>query len=195
MSGLYSNSRNFVIPVYIFNGRKQTLVDMIGILSALRMRGCMTSAISWPNCVFAVARISQSDIQILFIEISGKHMFFLFFKDYLLPKRESLYILRSFKSSLWSSFTNIFLIKGHIIGCPAEHCERMCRFAENSSFCQAHAFEVLTPTSTYRQFTICMFYFLKCHTKQDIVFKYHILQFYLYSQLCLCRTRISRIIA
>ena len=29
----------FVIPVYIFNGRKQTLVDMIGILSALRMRG------------------------------------------------------------------------------------------------------------------------------------------------------------
>ena len=30
---------NFVIPVYIFNGRKQTLVDTIGILSALRMRG------------------------------------------------------------------------------------------------------------------------------------------------------------
>ena len=42
MPVLYSNSRIFVIPVYIFNGRKQTLVDTIGILSALRalrMRG------------------------------------------------------------------------------------------------------------------------------------------------------------
>ena len=39
MSVLYSNSRIFVIPVYISNGRKQTLVDTIGILSALRMRG------------------------------------------------------------------------------------------------------------------------------------------------------------
>ena len=39
MSVLYSNSMIFVIPVYIFNGRKQTLVDRIGILSALRMRG------------------------------------------------------------------------------------------------------------------------------------------------------------
>ena len=43
------------------------------------------------------------------------------------------------------------------------------------SFCQAHAFEVLTPTSTYRQFIICMFYLLKFRTKQDFVFKYHIL--------------------
>ena len=39
MSVLYSTSRIFVIPVYIFNGRKQTLVDTIRILSALRMRG------------------------------------------------------------------------------------------------------------------------------------------------------------
>ena len=39
MHVLYSNSRIFVIPVYIFNGRKQTLVDTIGILSAMRMRG------------------------------------------------------------------------------------------------------------------------------------------------------------
>ena len=37
MHVLYSNSRIFVIPVYIFNGRKQTLVDTIGILSALRI--------------------------------------------------------------------------------------------------------------------------------------------------------------
>ena len=29
--------RIFVIPVYIFNGRKQTLVYMIGILPALHM--------------------------------------------------------------------------------------------------------------------------------------------------------------
>ena len=36
---LYSNSRIFVILVYILNGRKQTLVDMIGILSVLRMHG------------------------------------------------------------------------------------------------------------------------------------------------------------
>ena len=36
----YWNSRIFfLIPVHIFNGRKQTLVDTIGILSALRMRG------------------------------------------------------------------------------------------------------------------------------------------------------------
>ena len=39
MSVLHSNSTIFVIPVYIFNGRKQTLVDTIEILSALRMRG------------------------------------------------------------------------------------------------------------------------------------------------------------
>ena len=39
MPVLYSNSRIFVIPVYIFNGKKQTLVDTIGILSALPMRG------------------------------------------------------------------------------------------------------------------------------------------------------------
>ena len=39
MPVLYSNSRIFVIPVYIFNGRKETLVVTIGILSALRMRG------------------------------------------------------------------------------------------------------------------------------------------------------------
>ena len=36
---MYSKSRSFVIPVYIFNGRKQMLVDTIGILSALRMHG------------------------------------------------------------------------------------------------------------------------------------------------------------
>ena len=53
------------------------------------------------------------------------------------------------------------------------------RFAGNSSFCQAQAFEVLTPTPTYRQFVICMFYLSKFHTKQDFVFRYHILQFYL----------------
>ena len=39
MSVLYSNSRIFVIPVYISNGRKQTLVDTVGIPSAQRMRG------------------------------------------------------------------------------------------------------------------------------------------------------------
>ena len=54
------------------------------------------------------------------------------------------------------------------------------RFPGNSSFCQAqHAFiKVWTPISTYRQFIICMFYFWKCHTKPDFVFKYHLLQFY-----------------
>ena len=59
-SVLYSNSRIFVIPVYIFNGRKQMLVDTIGILSALRMSGLHDNAISWPNCVSAVARINFS---------------------------------------------------------------------------------------------------------------------------------------
>ena len=57
------------------------------------------------------------------------------------------------------------------------------RFAGNSLFCQVHAFEVWTPTSTYRQLSICMFYSSKFHTKQDFVFKYHILQFYLQFRL------------
>ena len=57
-----------------------------------------------------------------------------------------------------------------IVGCPAERHERMHCFARNSSFCQAHAFEDLSPTSTYRQL---MFYLSKFHTKQDFVFKYH----------------------
>ena len=39
MPALYSNSRICVIPVYISNGRKQMLVDTIGLLSALCMRG------------------------------------------------------------------------------------------------------------------------------------------------------------
>ena len=54
---------------------------------------------------------------------------------------------------------------------PEEHRERMRRFAWNSSFCQAHAFEVLTPTctSTYRHIIICMFYSSKFHMiKQDL---------------------------
>ena len=49
----------------------------------------------------------------------------------------------------------------NIVGCPAERHERLHSFAGNSSFCQAHAFEVLTPTSTYRQCIICMFYLSK----------------------------------
>ena len=35
----------------------------------------------------------------------------------------------------------------------------MHRFAGNSSFCQAHVFEVWTPNSAYHQFIICMFSF------------------------------------
>ena len=57
------------------------------------------------------------------------------------------------------------------------------RFARNSSFCQVHAFEVLPPTSTYRQFIICMFNLLKFHAKQDFVLKYHILQFHLHDAM------------
>ena len=68
----------------------------------------------------------------------------------------------------------------HIIGYPAGWCERMCRFAGNSSFCQGNAFEVLTPFSTHGQFIICMFYLLTFHTKQDFVFKNHILPFYIH---------------
>ena len=44
-----------------------------------------------------------------------------------------------------------------IVGHPAERHERTHHFAENSSFCQAYAFEVLTRTSTYRQFFICLY--------------------------------------
>ena len=46
----------------------------------------------------------------------------------------------------------------HIIGCPTEWCECTRRFVGNSSFCQAQAFEVLTPTSAFLQFIICTFY-------------------------------------
>ena len=52
---LYNQTQGF--SVYIFNGRKQTLVNMIGILLALRSAVCMTSAIFWPNCVFAIVGI------------------------------------------------------------------------------------------------------------------------------------------
>ena len=57
MHVLYSNSRIFVIPVYIFNGRKQTLVDTSGYCQRCACMVCMTSASSWPNCVSRVARI------------------------------------------------------------------------------------------------------------------------------------------
>ena len=50
-----------------------------------------------------------------------------------------------------------------------------------SSFCQAHVFEVLTPTSTYHQFIIYILYLSKFQSKQDFVFKYHILHFCLYN--------------
>ena len=49
----------------------------------------------------------------------------------------------------------------NIVGCPEERHKCLHSFAGNSSFCQAHAFEVLTPTSTYRQGIICMFYLSK----------------------------------
>ena len=52
----------------------------------------------------------------------------------------------------------------------------MTHFAGNLSFCQAHTFKELSPTLTYCQFIICMFYFSKFHTK-PYIFKYHILQF------------------
>ena len=57
MHVLYSNSRIFVIPVYIFNGRKQTLVDTAGYCQRCACVVCMTSASSWPNCISRVARI------------------------------------------------------------------------------------------------------------------------------------------
>ena len=56
----------------------------------------------------------------------------------------------------------------HIVRCPAKRRERTYRFAGHSSFCQVHAFEVLTPTSTYREFQFiiqCMFYLLKLTTR------------------------------
>ena len=56
----------------------------------------------------------------------------------------------------------------YFVGCPAEWYERTHPFAMYA----------LTPTSTYSHFIIiCTFYFPKYHTKQDFVFKYHILQF------------------
>ena len=62
MHVLYSNSRIFVIPVYIFNGRKQALVDTLGYCQRCACVVCMTSASSWPNCVSRVARIGGSNI-------------------------------------------------------------------------------------------------------------------------------------
>ena len=62
MHVLYSNSRIFVIPVYIFNGRIQTQVDTSGYCQRCACVVCMTSASSWPNCVSRVARIQPSCI-------------------------------------------------------------------------------------------------------------------------------------
>ena len=65
----------------------------------------------------------------------------------------------------------------------------MHQCAWNSSFWQAHAIKVPTPTctwtSTYRKFIICMLYLSQFHTNQDFVLKY-ILQFYLFifSEAC-----------
>ena len=73
----------------------------------------------------------------------------------------------------------LYILESRIVGCPEEQCERMYCFVRNSSFCPAHAFEVLTSTSFYRQFIICTFYLSKFHTKLNFLFKYHILQFYL----------------
>ena len=44
-----------------------------------------------------------------------------------------------------------------IIGCRAEQRERMHRFAGKWLFCQSHAFEFLTPTSSYRQLSFACF--------------------------------------
>ena len=43
----------------------------------------------------------------------------------------------------------------HIIVCLAKGRKRTHCFDRNSSFCQVHVFEVLIPTSSYRQFIIC----------------------------------------
>ena len=60
-----------------------------------------------------------------------------------------------YNSSLYSGRSAMAIHK--ITGCLEEWRESTCRFARNSSFCQVHAFDVLTPTSTYHQFIICMF--------------------------------------
>ena len=52
---------------------------------------------------------------------------------------------------------------------PAEGREHMHRSAGNSSFCHEHV-EVLTSTSIYCQFTICVFHLSKFHTNQSFVF-------------------------
>ena len=72
MAVLYSSSRIFVIPVYIFNGRKQTLVDTIGILSALHMCGLHDK-----RHLLAKLRIAGSENWIFHI-----FNFFLFFRNW-----------------------------------------------------------------------------------------------------------------
>ena len=72
-----------------------------------------------------------------------------------------------FSQNLKLLHLNRFLI---FIRCPEERHECRRRFAGNSLFWQAHAFEVLAPTSTYRWFIICVFYLSKFHTKQGFVF-------------------------
>ena len=52
----------------------------------------------------------------------------------------------------------------HIVGCPAERRERLRPFALNSSFCKAHAFEVLTRTSSYHQiYYLCVLFVTISH--------------------------------
>ena len=93
MSVLYSHSRIFVIPVYIFNGRKQTLVDPIGMLSALRMRGLHDK-----RHLLAKLRICGSENSHYFLihESFLIHKAFLIHKVFLIPEvlRKFLFLLR-----------------------------------------------------------------------------------------------------
>ena len=76
----------------------------------------------------------------------------------------------AFMSFRWAhnNICNFYKCNNDIVVCPAEGRELTRHSAGNSSFCQTHTLKVLTPTSTYRQFIICMSYLLKFHTKQDL---------------------------
>ena len=66
----------------------------------------------------------------------------------------------------------------HFVVCPAERRERNATFYWELVL-TGSCISVWTPTSTHRQFIICLIYSSKFHSKPDFVFKDYILQLYL----------------
>ena len=92
--------------------------------------------------------------------INTQYLFFLFFFFFFFGGGGGRGVAYSFMGK-GNSCIFIHLCIHNTVGCPEEQCEQTHRSAR-------HMRLKSSPTSTYRQFIICMFYLSKFHTKQDI---------------------------